>query len=90
MYEQNEYAGEEAKADSLPGSLQMLDEGLERLAKAIDAIAARVGPLSNQYAGAKLMSDQPRPEPATQLHGRAERLADLVNQLGLITNDIQL
>lgn len=89
MYEQTQNM-EETGADKAPGALQLLDEGLERLALAVDAIAKVVGPVSNQYAALKVQESQPRPEPATQLHGRAERLADLVNQLGLITNDIAL
>lgn len=70
------------------GAIDELDNELERLDKSLTALAARLAPITTDRPEAELAS--PRPEPATELRARVERLRNQVTRLDRIRDDIDL
>ena len=72
------------------GPLDEIDHELERFDVQLERLTKILSPVINQYANEKVAMSEPRPEPATALRGRTDRLRDRLNRLDLIMSEIDL
>jgi hypothetical protein len=84
-----EYDIPEAKA-AREGALGEFDRELSELDEAIEKLAQRIGPVTNQYGTIAASAAEPRPEPSSQIRVRVERLRAMRMRLTSLTGDIDL
>lgn len=79
---------EAAKAET--GAMAEFDRELDKLEQSLDVLTNVLQPVTNQYDSMNVSPSEPRPEPATLLHGRIERLHNLTTRLNIITDEVRL
>lgn len=72
------------------GAVGALDHELDQLEQRLDSLSATLAPVRSQYALTNAVLSEPRPEPATALRGRIDRLRNIRATLEQITSEIDL
>jgi len=91
MYDQTEVPSEKADYPrETSGALQRIDQEIERYEKALGTLADRLSPIVSVYDGPEASMKELAVEPASQLRGRAERLASVTARLDRLIRDIDL
>lgn len=72
------------------GVLEEFDGELTRLEKGLESLSVKLEPISTGHDFENKESDIARPEAATELRGRLERLRNLITQFETIQDQIDL